>query len=183
MRHRIHRQPGESVTESTHAPLTFPVTISSFRRVPSGRVQANVTYGIEDVFHHSASESREINVAGRPIGRAAPQRKERCTLQDEPVTMRGVAQAEKEPLGGVALQPELHVLAAFAETVTDASPNRFSSIVRPVAHADNASRYGPMTVRIRQASAVRQMASTLALRERTASRSASMATSRPTLFR
>ena len=146
------------------------------------RCRTDLAHRREDVLGLVAAVAGEVEVARRPVQRSAPQREQRGALEHVVVAVRRLTESVEEPLGGVALQRELHVLATFAYLVAQPLSDRLGGVFLALLH-DSASKYTRITLRARHISAARTISSTLALRERTASRSASSATSRPSLLR
>ena len=116
----------------------------------------------------------------RPI--AGPHRKEHRPLENESVPVGRATQAIEQTLRSIPDQDILEVLAKALD-ILEPLPNRCGEVFRRCSrHATRASMYGRMTRHTRHAFAAAVSSSIWKRRARQPSRSASRATSRPTLF-
>jgi hypothetical protein len=115
---------------------------------------------------------------------AVPYLEEHGAFQDEVFAMLRTAEAVQQALRPVPHQELLVVFAARGERAK-ASRHRGGNVADQTlgAHAVRNSRYGLITLCIRQAPAASQIWSMVAIRRLQTSRSASRATSSPILFR
>ena len=125
----------------------------------------------------------EIQVPGGPVQGLAPQCKEHRSLENEVFAVPRCSEAVQEALRRVALEREVEVLPALLRPREEARVDRCGDILAGLLHDAIDSRYGEITVWIRQTSATRAISSRVAVRELTACRSASRATSSPIFLR
>jgi hypothetical protein len=91
--------------------------------------------------YSSVAIAGEIEVAGRPVHRSAPQREQHGALEDESGSVGGLSQAVEKPLGGVTLEQELEILAGLTTAVEKPIARRGCNIRdRALRHGESASR-------------------------------------------
>src|SRR3990172_8606907 len=125
--------------------------------------------------------AEEVDILRRAERIRAPGVEEHGSLEDEVVGMSRDGEPVDEPLVRVTDEQRLELLSALLREAQQALPNRRRD-VREVLFHRIASRYGRMTPSTRQTRASRRSSSRLRFCRRY-SRSASIATSRPILFR
>ncbi len=88
------------------------------------------------------AETEQVEVSGRSMRLAGPEREERSSLQHEPLRVRRRREPEEQPLVRVPREHELEVLAPLARQTRQACAHRRADVRRRGLRHASASRYG-----------------------------------------